>query len=404
MSPVFFRCSGAAAPRSSGWPPLALAVGLLSWLALDERSAAPQSESPAQQTLPLQWPAAFRSKLGTNSWQGQSLRRAIRNLTASEEIAIVLDRRVDPDQTIDTTLEGSLDRRLTVLAGQLQLGVCLIDQVVYLGPPGLTRRLATVIEIKRSEVRKASTELARQLARSQPFGWQDLDTPRELIDRLGREAEIRIDGLEKVPHDLWAGNQLPPLSVAKRLSLVLAGFDLTFQVDSDPVRLRLVSLPPQPAITRRYPVRVNRALTARLQRDFPRVALSRTGSRTVVTGPLEAHQQLRRWLSGDAPPPSQTVPIDAQRLVFEKLTLRNVPAEQALAAICRQAGWSLVFDPRVGQQRRKLINLVGERVPLTRALDDVLQQAGLRCELEGKQLRIELRGATGDDEPPPPRD
>ena len=350
--------------------------------------AAPDNSQETPASRPVHWPAGFRTRQGSTSWQGQTLRRALQVLTATEEVTLLLDRRIDPDQTIDGTFAGSLDERLAALATQLDVGISVIGQVVYLGPATVTRRLATMVELKRAEVRKHAPELARRLARSQPFSWEDLDTPRSLVAKLCQEAEIDTANLDQIPHDLWAGNQLPALPISHRLTLLLAGFDLTYKYDKARDRLEFTPLPLSPAITRRYTLRGKSALVAQLKRRFPDIRLSGP----TMVGPLEAHQQLRLWLTGRKPAAPRPGPLDAQQIIFQKLTLRNVTATQALQALCRQAKWTLHFDPEVGEQRQSLVNLVGEQVPLPQALNDLLKQAGLQAQRKGQQLHVRLRG------------
>lgn len=388
MSPFSFRydpSQTSQALRPIAW---ALVWGLVLYQPAAFTAAAPENPRETPASRPVHWPQGFRTRQGTTAWQGQTLRRALQVLATTEEVSLLLDRRVDPDQTIDGTFAGSLDQRLAALASQLDVGISVIGKVVYLGPPTVTRRLATMVELKRVEVGKRAPELARRLARSQPFSWADLDTPRELVARLCQEAEIQTANLDQIPHDLWAGNQLPALPVSHRLALVLAGFDLTYKFDKARDRLEFISLPTRPALTRRYTLRGKSALVAQLKHRFPDIRISGP----TMAGPLEAHQQLRLWLTGEAPAPARPDPPDPQRIIFQKLTLRNVTATQALQALCRQASWSLHFDPQVGEQRQTLVNLVGEQVPLQRALDDLLKQAGLQAQLKGQRLHVRLRG------------
>lgn len=373
--------------RPFAWP-LFWGVILCQPLALAAIAAAPDTLQDVPASRPIHWPQGFRTSQGTTSWQGQTLRRALQGLATTEKVSLLLDRRVDPGQTIDGNFAGSLDQRISALASQLNVGVSVIGRVVYLGPATVTRRLATMVELKRLEVGKRAPELARRLAHSQPFSWEDLDTPQDLVARLCQEAEIQTANLDQIPHDLWAGNQLPALPVSQRLTLVLAGFDLTYKYDKARNRLEFISLPTRPALTRRYTLRGKPALVAQLKYRFPEIHISGP----TMSGPLEAHQQLRLWLTGAAPTPTRPIPPDPQRIIFQKLTLRNVTAAQALQALCRQASWSLHFDPQVGKQRQTLVNLVGEQVPLQRALDDLLNQAGLQAQLKGQQLHVRLRG------------
>ncbi|MEE3367897.1 MAG: hypothetical protein VX346_00995 [Planctomycetota bacterium] len=395
MSPFSFRHN--LSQTSQALRPIALPLvwGLILCQPLAFTAAAPDNAQETPVSRPIHWPQGFRTRQGTTSWQGQTLRRALQVLVTTEEVSLLLDRRIDPDQTIDGTFAGSLDQRLAALASQLNVGISVIGQVVYLGPATVTRRLATMVELKRAEVGKRAPELARRLARSQPFSWEDLDTPRNLVAKLCQEAEIEAANLDQIPHDLWAGNQLPALPISQRLTLVLAGFDLTYKYDKARNRLEFTPLPTRPALTRRYTLRGKSALVAQLKRRFPDVRLSGP----TMAGPLEAHQQLRLWLTGTAPAAPRPGTLDPRRIVFQKLTLRNVTATQALQALCRQAKWTLHFDPEVGKQRQSLVNLVGEQVPLSEALNDLLQQAGLQAQLKGQQLHVRLRGDSNNADP-----
>ena len=54
--------------------------------------------------------------------------------------------------------------------------------------------------------------------------------PADLLAQLGRLGDVEIIGIERVPHDLWAAADLPPLSLVDRLTLIAVQFDLTFKV------------------------------------------------------------------------------------------------------------------------------------------------------------------------------
>ena len=44
---------------------------------------------------------------------------------------------------------------------------------------------------------------------------------------------------ERIPHDLWPAGNLPELSLAEQLTVLLIGFDLTFELRPEDRRLRL---------------------------------------------------------------------------------------------------------------------------------------------------------------------
>lgn len=88
----------------------------------------------------------LKQSIGTAgySWQGVSLRRALRSLSESEgvRIAIVLDRRVDPGKKLNLTFdEQPLENVLLQIAAVNDIGMCQIGPVIYFGPKWTTHRL-----------------------------------------------------------------------------------------------------------------------------------------------------------------------------------------------------------------------------------------------------------------------
>ena len=67
--------------------------------------------------------------------------------------------------------------------------------------------------------------------------------PRDLLAQLAEQNSVEIAGLDRVPHDLWAAADLPPVSLIDRLTLIAIQFDLTFTVASGDARIELVPLP-----------------------------------------------------------------------------------------------------------------------------------------------------------------
>ena len=57
--------------------------------------------------------------------------------------------------------------------------------------------------------------------------------------------------MAQVPADLWARADLPPLTLSERLTLLLAQFDLTYELSADGTSIRLVPLPENPQPPRR---------------------------------------------------------------------------------------------------------------------------------------------------------
>lgn len=187
-------------------------------------------------------------------WSGDPLRQAITTLCAASGVAVVIDRRVDPDRPLDLRSEDlTLGQLLRHVADTHGLGVTALGPVVYLGPPEAAAVLREVSRLRLDEVRALPPQASQRLLRAQRLRWEDLTEPRGLLAQLLAQAGLRPAALHRVPHDLWAAAELPPLSLADRLTLVAIQFDLTFAVSPDGQTVTLVPLPPERLAEARQP-------------------------------------------------------------------------------------------------------------------------------------------------------
>lgn len=163
--------------------------------------------------------------------QGVSLREALRDLGQERRVSLLIDRRIDPSLALDVDASGSLRSVLDRLAAERGAAVRVVQGVVYLGPANVVAALPA----ERQKLRMAAQALPREdrapLLAARRWQWNDLDTPRELLEQLQRESKWKFEGLEAVPHDLWAGAELPAVPWLDRALLVLAQFDRTLELD-----------------------------------------------------------------------------------------------------------------------------------------------------------------------------
>jgi hypothetical protein len=177
-------------------------------------------------------------------WSNNPLRGAMASLSRVRQVAILMDRRVDPGQRVDLRVQDvPMESALRTIAERCGLGISRLGSVVYLGPPTAAERLPAVAAALAQSVRRLPITAQRRFFQVQPFCWKDLSTPRDLLAQLGRQNGIEISGLNRVPHDLWAAADLPPLSLINRLLLVAIQFDLTFEVATGGSRLALTPMP-----------------------------------------------------------------------------------------------------------------------------------------------------------------
>ena len=185
-------------------------------------------------------------------WAGNPLRQAVGRLAREKRTAMLLDRRVDPEQKIDAQFSDvPLRAALQQIAESRGLGISILGSVVYVGPAEAASRLRTLAALRADDARRLPSAAARKFQQAKPMRWDDLAEPRGCSAALAEENGLELAGLDLVPHDLWAAADLPPLSLTDRLTLLAVQFDLTFAVQSDGTGLRLVPLPRRVAIARK---------------------------------------------------------------------------------------------------------------------------------------------------------
>jgi hypothetical protein len=159
-------------------------------------------------------------------------------------VAVLIDRRVDPGQRLDLTLRNvPLESAFQAIADRCGLGTSRLGDVVYLGPPSVAVRLRPIASELQKAVKQLPAAQQRKLVQARSLGWEELSTPRDLLAQLGLQSGIEIVGLERVPHDLWAAADLPPLSLMDRLTLIAVQYGLGVTVAGGGARLELAPLP-----------------------------------------------------------------------------------------------------------------------------------------------------------------
>jgi len=349
-------------------------------------AAEPAWKSGAELESQLESPVGVR-------WGSNPLRAALTSVARSQGVAIFLDRRVDPDQAVDLVRSDlSLRELLQELAGQLGLGIGQVGPVVYLGPPPTAAVLGTVAAQIEEHAQRLPAALRSRLQRAQPLRWPELTTPRDLLERLTGEAGLQLEGIEQVPHDLWPEADLPPLTFSQSLSLVLAGFQLTFEYAPESSAVRLKPLPAKASIARRIPMRGSpAAVGAEIRRRFPDARFTIEAGHVVVDSTVEVSDGIRRLLAGVSsrpkPPPAKTTGEKRYTLRVQDQSLGAV-----VAAIAKEVGVELRFDPRIEDMRDKLVWLDVQDVTLDRLLQTLLKPGGLTYRLDEQTLEIRPEG------------
>lgn len=311
------------------------------------------------------------------TWQGQPLRQAMDNLAQSQGVAVMIDRRLDPSTPLTGQhADATLDELFSVAAQAAGGAATRLGEVHYLGPAKTAARLRTIAALRSEEAKRLPAPNRNRLLNKKPLFWDELGEPREILRRLCAEAQVRCETSEAVPHDLWAAVKTPPLALTDRLTLVLAQFELTFELDDDDTAMRLAPLPEVTVIERRYPGGTSAARVAeRFRQRLPAGDVSVVNGEVVVRARVEEHELLTARSSAG----QEKKPVAGESRY--QLQLQGVPLRQALAALEKRLTISFTYDAedltKAGVDLDMPVSIRVQDVTLDALLTTLLQPVGL---------------------------
>jgi len=296
----------------------------------------------------LSLPSHSAAQRITAVWQGQELGTALERLADTKQSPLWLDRRVDPQQTVDIRFtDVSFSQALAELTEQRDLGFSRLDEVIYVGPSKTARGLASLASQARASLALMPEATQQLWLRAEASSWPRLTQPRELLTSLLGEVGAELVNSEVVPHDLWPARELPPLALVDRVVLVLAGFDLTCDLSPNGRSCRVVPI--------KYPL-------------------------PVVEGPLHAEAR--------APVPSATT---GTRRMFS-LQLENQPVGRVIEQLAEQLDLQVAWNDDSLQANKRshetLVSCQVTDVDLEALLKSILAPAGLGFTKAGQRVEI----------------
>lgn len=331
--------------------------------------------------------AAQPSQIVSVTWANTPVRTGLQRLTDVHSVPIFLDRRIDPETPVTLQMVNqTLQHVLTKVASQADLEVALLRRSIYLRPRDQVPALATVYQLRLRQIKTFSAEdISRWLDRK-PMAWDRLSRPRDLIARWSQDAGLQADGLDQVPHDVWDAYHAGELTFCERLTVVLAGFDLSFE--PRPRGFRIVPMEKNAVIEQSYAASIRQHPKWSEVKQQLAKADVKVGSRELlVTADWETHLQVRAVFEARDAPDVDEVDISRKRFT---LTVKDQPFEPVLQALAKQLGVDLIVDPAVSPEiRQRRITLSVQNATLQELLDAATSDVPVSFRWHGKRLIIE---------------
>ncbi|HEX3601209.1 MAG TPA: hypothetical protein VHU84_13750 [Lacipirellulaceae bacterium] len=331
--------------------------GCLSSRAQDDRDAKSLgiSATPREKSNAAHSSAARSSRpTATIHWQGVPLRDAIARLQPLFDEPVFVDRRVNPDMKVTLDIAAqSAEQVLAGIATDQELGVARLGRLVYLGPKAAAEQLRPLATLRTREVARLPADVRTALMSRKQLSWPRLSEPRQIVSDVVGQSGWRITNPDQIPHDLWAANELPELSVAEQLTALLIGFDLTFEL--------------------------------------------RAADRSIQIVPIVGASSLRPT---HAAPSRSTAtaaakhPTGTTKQVYT-LRVQEKPVGAVLHELATRLHWSIQIDEdairAAGKSMDQRVSFSVDNADQDKLLDALLTPAGLKYQLDGEQIKITPR-------------
>lgn len=378
----------------------AVCVGLLIVFGTSRPLAAQQPPSkPAALLTGTKFSDALLSPLSL-SWTDRPLRAGINELSELKRVSVLLDRRLDPSSPVSLQAQKVATMQIVKQAAKpLNADISVVGNVLYVGPQLTALRLRTVIDLRHDEVLaqinsakgKPSPAVVTARTSRRSVAWEDLATPAEIVNLIAQKYELTVDGMDAVPHDLWAKGALPSVTSSEALQLILGQFDLSFEWGEPGKSVRVVALPEAPRVERTYEVGTKAEQLAKsLPQDVPEAGIAVKGTKLIVSGRSEEHDQIDAILH-----PNRAVarkPNAAPPQVLFTFEVKNVRLIDFMQNFEKQSDFRFDYDPdeleQAGVKLTREVTLKMQRAKPAELMRVLFADSGIDFEIDGTTVKV----------------
>ena len=339
---------------------------------------------------------ALRQRLSSPidvAWVDTPLRPAISRLEQSFQIAFFLDRRIDPGLKVNFSSKVEhFSNFVDVFAREHRLHSFWLGPIAYIGHEVKTECGAVRLDVQADYIaNQLPRKVSRFWQRKKSLRWPNLTEPKQLVAQIGKDAGIKVVDVDRVPHDLWLADDLPALSVANRLGIILLGFGLSFDVNADG-SATIVQIDPSEIVTLDYP------LSARLANPIEDLKLELTGAAVRVdravcslTGSLEQHVRLRHWIRSNKPTHKRKISNrdSAESYQVYSLNIQEQPFQPVIESLARRLQLTTEWQPAISNDKKmQRVSFQVQNATQEELLDAATSSAGVRYRVDGNTLKI----------------
>lgn len=315
------------------------------------------------------------------------LRETLASIALQASLTLWLDRRVDPDLLVDLTARDQpLGEILHDLASRTSTSFGMIESTLYWGPAGSGPR----IEAAHWQLLCDHPELRPRTS----FSWEPISEPSQLLQKLAANESLRWISLDPIEHDLWNEGHMESTTRAGLLTLMLAGFESTVQVQSSdqPIPLQIVPLPETSEVSASYPASPRSKVEAFLKSHPHSKARVDSGAIQLV-GPAADH---RDWVWGVPSKTAPRSPPGSDPLAKQRFTARlQGTLAEVLQSLADSQGMQFQPWPLPESLAAMRIDVETDKA----SIDQLLEKIGAASRLSFRRDRLKVEWSPQSDAP-----
>jgi hypothetical protein len=172
------------------------------------------------------------------TWRNTPMRETLMRLAKANRIGLFIDRRIDPETLINFKAENKTVKFVFQNWADSAGFYCyFFGSVVYIGhgemreifPELITKHRKFIAQIEKDTAKNKSLTIARaKLQKIVTVKLPLLSEPKKILNNLALQHQFQWKNLDKIPHDVWDENILPPMQFGDLLVLMLIGFELDY--------------------------------------------------------------------------------------------------------------------------------------------------------------------------------
>lgn len=388
LATLFPRC-----PRANPFPGnLPLLICLI--LGNHQFCCAQESSQPLKES---QFEQAISRPLNANA-DRTTLRHYLRRLSQVQQVAILLDRRVDPSQQVDVAISADyFDDGIRKFVQQAACEISIVADTIFVGQPDAALSLRTRIELARDEmdgVKQLTPKRQFELLRRYQLDWDEVTSPQEMITRHADRYKVRITNPEAIPHDLWTSGTIANPNFIEGCLMILTQFGLAFEWVTAH-EIRIVPQIPDVGINQgHHPKGMNlEEALALTKQQFPQLEVRQYRNTILFTGTVEDHEAVA-ILIGEKPslrkrtPTASNDSLDDVRFTFKMV---EKPFGSLMATLQVQ-GIEVHYDKQEIEAAKidlgKPISLELNEATIHQLLEKSCTKVGLSYQIENGTVRL----------------